>query len=250
MVLKDNRYIGGELELFQHAVGWKKYFSRMVRPYIRGRVLEVGAGIGGTTAALRTGRVDYWICLEPDETLAEELRRRIAGDSALSGCSVRTERIDQLPEEESFDTILYIDVLEHIEDDQGELEQAMSRLAPGGSLIVLSPAHQWLYSEFDREIGHFRRYTRRTLLRAAPRGAALSRSIYLDSVGMLASAANRLLLSQSLPNPRQVLFWDRVMVPASRLLDPLLRYTIGKSVIAVWTKPAGGSRPASGRAGA
>ena len=82
---------------------------------------------------------------------------------------------DILDRPQRFDAVLYIDVLEHIEDDRGELERATRLLREGGYLIVLSPAHQWLFSPFDEAIGHFRRYDRRSLGALQPAGTALRR---------------------------------------------------------------------------
>ena len=140
-----------------------------------------------------------------------------------------------------FDSILYIDVLEHIELDAAELTQATQHLKPLGHLIVLSPAHQWLYSPFDARIGHFRRYNRRSLTRITPSAARLVLVRYLDSVGLCASVANRVILRQSLPTPAQVLFWDRRMITVSRVLDPLLNYLVGKSILAVWRRKEEGT---------
>ena len=139
----------------------------------------------------------------------------------------------------TFDSILYIDVLEHIEDDRGELSRAAALLRPRGFLVVLSPAHPRLFSEFDAAIGHHRRYTRSTLAAAAPEGLELVRLVYLDSVGLLASLGNRLLLRESMPTPRQIALWDRVMVRLSTRLDPILRHRLGKSVLGVWRRPPG-----------
>jgi len=136
-----------------------------------------------------------------------------------------------------FDTILYIDVVEHIEKDREELKRAASHLRPGGHLIVLSPAHQRLFSPFDAAIGHFRRYNRAMLRAISPAGLLLERMRYLDSAGMILSAANMLLLRQSMPTAAQLRFWDLCIVPISRVLDKLLLYSIGKTVIAVWRRP-------------
>src|SRR5262249_19659327 len=135
-----------------------------------------------------------------------------------------------------FDAILYIDVLEHIEDDRGELARAAERLNAGGALIVLSPAHPFLYTPFDAEIGHFRRYTRASLRAAAPDSLRIGKLKYLDSAGMLASAGNRVLLKASMPTEKQILTWDRMLVPVSRVIDPLLMGRVGKSVLGIWTK--------------
>jgi hypothetical protein len=135
-----------------------------------------------------------------------------------------------------FDTILYIDVLEHIEDDRGEMSRAAELLAPRGTLIVLSPAFQLLFSEFDRSVGHYRRYTRASLAAVMPASLRQLRLRYIDSVGFMASLANRALLRQELPSRRQIALWDRVMIPASRVLDPLLAHSFGRSVLAVYER--------------
>src|SRR5262249_14397558 len=96
---------------------------------------------------------------------------------------------------------------EHIADDRSELAAAAAHLKPGGKLIVLGPAHPWLYSPFDKALGHYRRYTRRMLAAAVPADLQRVELIYLDSVGLLASTGNRLLLRRSLPSPRQIRIW-------------------------------------------
>ncbi len=230
-------YVGGELELFAQADRWKRYWISRLRPYIRGSALEVGAGIGANTRLLRADREQRWVCLEPDSRLAESLRDTVLPEMAGQEIEVRTGTIESLEEKETFDTILYIDVLEHIEDDRGEVCRAAEHLRRGGHLIVLSPAHAWLFSEFDRSIGHYRRYSGEGLAALTPAGLRLAKCFYLDAVGLFASAANRLFLKQSLPNTGQLRLWDNVMVPCSRLIDPIMRYRFGKSVVCIWERP-------------
>ena len=117
-----------------------------------------------------------------------------------------------------------------------ELNSLMSVSLRPRRIVVLSPAYQFLYSEFDRAIGHFRRYTAGQLQAITPPGAKVDASFYLDSVGMMASAANKLLLKQKMPGRGQVLTWDRLMVPLSRFIDPLVGRSFGRSVIVVWVK--------------
>jgi SAM-dependent methyltransferase len=231
----DYQYVGGELELFSHAGHWKGYLRDQLRPYLRGDVLEVGAGIGGTTRALYPGNAASWTCLEPDSALLAELESSL--DSLPAGAArlaAACGTLDDLPAEARFDAILYVDVLEHIEDDAAEVRRACGWLKPGGCLVVLAPAHQWLYSEFDRAIGHYRRYDRAMMRRLSPPGAALVRLRYLDSVGLWASLGNRLLLRSQMPTAGQIKFWDGVLVPCSRPLDPLCGFRVGKSLLAVW----------------
>jgi hypothetical protein len=188
-------YPGNELELFAAARHWKGYLAALLRPHLGGTVLEVGAGLGATTAALCDGSQRQWICLEPDPAMARQLTDAVAA---------------------------------------GRLPACCRGLAPGGRLIVVAPAHRWLYSAFDAAIGHHRRYTRHSLARVVPPELERVTVRYLDSVGLLASAANRLLLRRSLPTQPQIAVWDRLMVPLSRRLDPLIAFALGKSVLGIW----------------
>lgn len=230
-------YVGDELDLFEHATNWKAYWGSRVRPYLGPRVLEVGAGHGGTTRALATGEHDVWDLVEPDPQLAARARG-LAERGTLPGyCNVIVGTIEDVPAEPAYDAVLYIDVLEHLADDAAELKRAAARLRPGGHVIGISPAHQWLFTPFDQAIGHERRYSLRTWKALTP--ASGLRPIvmdYLDSVGLLASLANKLLLNQSMPTAKQIKVWDKLMVPASRVLDPALRRRAGKSVVGVWRR--------------
>ena len=144
--------------------------------------------------------------------------------------------LEDLDPQLRFDSVLYVDVLEHVENDAREIARASQRLAPSGRLIVLAPAHQWLYSPFDAAIGHHRRYSKRSLLALMPPHLRGVRLVYLDAVGLLASVANRWALRQAEPTRDQILFWDRVLVRLSRRLDPLIGYRAGKSILGVWQR--------------
>jgi SAM-dependent methyltransferase len=228
-------YVGSELSLFSSAVNWKSYFAGLLRHYISGRVLEAGAGIGATTCALWSESVSSWTCLEPDERLVIRLVNATRGLEPPVVPLIGT--LESLRHDLKFDTILYIDVLEHIEDDAGELLRASRHLAPGGFLIVLSPAFQWLYSEFDQALGHFRRYSSRTLSAAFPSHLRKISVVYADPVGALLSLGNRVALRRSAPSARQIALWDRVIIPISRAIDRPFRHWFGRSVIAIYSNP-------------
>jgi SAM-dependent methyltransferase len=226
-------YIGSELDVFAHAANWKRYVLSHMRPYISGSVLEVGAGIGSNTMLYFDGSQDEWVCLEPDPSLAE----RIPSTGKFKECEVFVGTVKDLPASRTFDSIIYLDVLEHIEDDRAEMELAADRLNPGGYLAVLSPAHQWLYTPFDEAIGHYRRYNRSRILSAAPPSLSLEKLIYLDSAGLSASFANRIFLRSPTPTVSQIKIWDRLLVPISRTVDAAFCYRLGKSILGVWRKP-------------
>ena len=229
-------YSGNELNLFSSAKNWKSYWAHEIQPFLGESVLEIGAGIGSTVRTLEYKKYKTWVCLEPDEKLFSVIQRemkygRLPGNlKAIQGTSSILNYRDK------FDTILYIDVLEHIKDDKNELKQIQKKLSRGGKIIILSPAHNFLYSKFDEEIGHFRRYNKAMLRSVVPEGLQIKKICYLDSVGLLANLANKLLLRTKIPTYSQIQFWDKFMVPISRLIDSLIGYNFGKSIFCVLKK--------------
>lgn len=225
------RYQGDELELFAHATNWKTYWASQIAPFVKGDVLEVGAGVGANTRLLSSVSCGRYVCLEPDAELVQRLKAKLESVlpiNAFHGV------VASLSPKERFDTAIYIDVLEHIEDDVAELAGVVKHIKPGGHIVVLSPAYQFLYSPFDKVLGHHRRYNRSTLLRCSPPGSSVVRVSYLDSLGGFVSLANRVLLRQRYPTLSQVLFWDGRIVPVSRRIDRLTGFRVGKSILGIW----------------
>lgn len=233
--MSDCNYVGSELELFAAVRNWKTYWSRQIRPFIHGDVIEVGAGIGSNTPFLDPGGEHRWVCLEPDPLLLAQLTKTLnetTGHQYETVCGT----LQTFDGSQRFDTIIYIDVLEHIANDREELNIAADRLRPGGRIIVLAPAHQWLFSPFDAAIGHFRRYNRSMLRSISPAGLTVEQLIYLDSAGLTASAANLLFFRQSMPTKAQLRFWDHWIIPVSQVVDKLLLHSVGKSIVAIWRR--------------
>jgi len=229
-------YKGSELELFEKAENWKAYYGNLIKDYLGQEVLEVGAGIGATARMLCSGKQTRWLCLEPDPAMADRLKSLIDTHKLPSSSQVKLGLVADLQPQEMFDSIIYIDVLEHIEDDREELKTSCAHLNPGGFLVVLSPAHQSLYTPFDEAIGHHRRYNKQSLSAVVPESLESIELKYLDSVGAIASLGNRFVLKSDIPSARQLAVWDKLMIPLSRVVDPLLGYRAGKSIIGVWRK--------------
>ena len=229
-------YVGTELEMFAQASNWKRYLWLRMRRFLGPDVLEIGAGLGGTTQALLRQEHRRWVCAEPDPKLAAQLQEKIDKGQLPACCELHIGTLADIPAHDAFDAILYVDVLEHIEDDLGEVKRAAERLKTDGRLIVLAPAHQWLFTPFDEEVGHFRRYNRHMLRSLTPEPLQLERCEYLDSCGLLASLGNRLILNSKMPSLQQILFWDRTLVRMSRCVDPVIFRLAGKSILAVFVR--------------
>ncbi|MGB3403680.1 MAG: class I SAM-dependent methyltransferase [Microcoleaceae cyanobacterium] len=230
-------YIGTELELFAQANHWKSYIVSLLNQYIQGDVLEVGAGIGSHTKLLTNTQYHHWLCLEPDLKLFQTLEKVIINNQIIN-CTAKAGTIEDIQTQTSFDTIIYLDVLEHIEADKKEVLNAAKHLKNNGSLIVLAPAHQYLFTPFDTAIGHYRRYNKQMLKAILPEDIEVIKLVYLDCVGLLASLANKLLLQQSQPTLKQIQLWDQLMVPLSIKLDPMIRNKLGKSILLIGKKRA------------
>jgi len=229
-------YQGSELVLFKNANNWKKYFAKILAPYFGQTVLEVGAGIGSTTRMLCDGSQKLWLCLEPDHKLSITIKMACHDNILPSCCDIITGNSNCLSLCATFDTIVYIDVLEHILDDSDELNRIAGHLNKSGHLVILSPAFNFLFSLFDTSIGHFRRYNRDDLLKLTPSTLKVVKVFYLDSLGFFMSLINKFLLQSSMPTQKQIDIWDGIIIPISKIIDPCICYSIGRSIVGIWSK--------------
>lgn len=227
-------YLGNELDLFACANRWKSYWSSRFNDFMGESVLEVGAGIGTNTIMLCKGNFRQWICIEPDSKLAQKLSLNIKSHACRSTCKVINGTLHDISANVFFDTILYIDVLEHIEDDKAEIAIASKHLNKNGKIIILAPAHSWLFSRFDKNIGHYRRYNKHSLNTLAPKNLKLLKMEYLDSIGLILSLFNRILLKNPTPSINQIRTWDTFIIPLSLFFDKVFNYNIGKSILGIW----------------
>jgi 2-polyprenyl-3-methyl-5-hydroxy-6-metoxy-1,4-benzoquinol methylase len=224
-------------------LGTAKHFFDWVlgefHPYLQGRILEVGAGLGTITRKLLDGYPDIGIvCLEPAENLFEELSsyaalapRVVAHRQTLAGY--------EPGQGERFDAVLYLNVLEHIADDAAELRLAAAALRPGGVVLVFGPALEWLYSELDYRAGHYRRYSLRRLRElAGAAGLEVVSARYFDVLGVLPYLIVYRLLRHDDITGSTMWAYDRVAVPLSRWVQQKLpQPPVGKNVVLVARKP-------------
>lgn len=234
--MEGSKYIGDELTIFKDAINWKKYWYDSIKPFIKGDLLEVGAGIGVNTNLIlqNNSNVKSILAIEPDELLANQIIENVK--VSASKVKVVTGFVKDLKASQKFDTIIYIDVIEHIEYDSAELNKAKLHLKDGGHLIILVPAYNFLFSPFDRAVGHYRRYNKKMLVNVVPDDLNKVKLFYLDSLGVCVSLVNKLILKQPYPSKSQILKWDKLIVPASKIFDKFLLNSTGKSLIGIWEK--------------
>jgi 2-polyprenyl-3-methyl-5-hydroxy-6-metoxy-1,4-benzoquinol methylase len=204
--------------------------------HLLGHVLEVGAGFGTITRKLHDRYPDVRIAaVEPADNMVAELE-------AFAALSDRVEThhgtLSDLTGSDLFDAVLYLNVLEHIEDDHAELLLAAQRLRRGGALLVFGPAHEWLYSELDYKAGHYRRYTTAHLRRIVEASGLEVQSVrYFDVLGVPPYWLVYRLLGHTDITGGSLWGYDRVVVPLSRLIQQLVPDPpMGKNVIMVARK--------------
>ena len=194
--------------------------NRIAAANIKGRVVDVGAGIGLYASAwrMRTGRAP--LCLEIEPYFIESLKRE-----GFDVCMA----LEDLPA--GLDAAYSINVLEHIEDPVTFLKRLRAKLKNGSSLYLYVPAFSSLYSEWDQRVGHFRRYELSLLVEhVSAAGFEIEDQGYADSLGFIATwLLKKVGKTGGAVNPNSVKFYDRVIFPISRLLDNLVGRWFGKN---------------------
>lgn len=215
------------------------YRAAIVREFhdaLRGKVLEVGAGIGQMTESLLNApSVDEIVALEPDRTFEAAFRKHLPNTRLLQGS------LEDLQENETFDTGVMVNVLEHIEDDVGALRCLRKHLAgPQSSVCLLVPARPELFAKIDSQFGHFRRYTSESLRGCLQQaGFHVGRLHYFNVIGYFLWYLNFTLRGATSFNPSLVGFFDRYVFRLGNLVETTVcRPCIGQSLIAIATPMA------------
>lgn len=217
-------YLGNELDNFADVSNWKRYWSSFFSEIDgRGKIcIEIGSGIG-SNAPFISPHFRSYEGYEPDPKLVQKSLNQnfyfFQGDiksieQKVDGC------------------ICYIDVFEHIERDDVELVSAANHLQSGSYLFILVPAHNFLFSDFDRAIGHYRRYSKKTIQKILPTSLTVRKMCYLDSIGFFALLLGNALRRKQYPTSLQIKIWDR-LVPISEILDKVTRHHLGKSLLVI-----------------
>ena len=212
---------------------YRAFQLELIRPHLGRSVLEVGAGLGEFAAQL-TG-LDRHVVTDLDPHAVEALANRFADRP-----EVRARVLDLAAEDPALDlggpvdSVLAINVLEHIEDDRGTLRALSGLVRPGGTVVMWVPGYMQLYGDFDRAVGHVRRYTPRTL--TASFVAAGLDPVEVRPVNLLGGMAWWATVRRAgvgTPNPRLVAVYDKLVVPMTRTLERRIVPPFGQSVLGV-----------------
>lgn len=218
-------YEGTEvLENLTEAVNYNHALRDLViRESQKGETLDFGAGIGTFSDLLKDEL--YPKCLEIDQDQAKLLTQK--GFHVVQGL-----------QDQSWDFIYSLNVMEHIEDDKKIASELISSLNPGGKLLIFVPAFNLLFSDLDKKVGHFRRYKREDLKSLfSQKGLKIQKLKYFDTIGFFFALLFKILnLKTDQINIRNVIIFDRIFFPLNKILDPLFSRILGKNVYVVVEK--------------
>ena len=232
----DNYNAQRELELLSNTPTSTRLILKQFDHLLGKNILEIGAGLGQISSMLvQSGR--SVTSLEPDPKLCKQLMAstQSLGVRSFPSTLEQALSLNQISKDEKFDSVVIVNVLEHIENDIQELQIAKDVLNPDGKIIIFVPAMPSLYGSMDAISGHFRRY-RRTELEAVVRAAGLeTKSIhYFDPIGVLPYWLSYRVLKRQTLGTSSVALYDKVIIPMSIFLSRLVRSRgLGKNLIMI-----------------
>ncbi len=230
----------GEGQLENHLGGdearnYRKYEYDMVAPHVGRSLLEVGSGLGHFSEQF-AGRLDYLVVSDNDPYCVEQLTKRYAGNPDVEVLDLALP--SDIKIRRKVDTVVMMNVLEHIKDDVQALKDLAAVVEPGGRIVIWVPGYMQLYGDFDRKVGHVTRYTPKTLA-ATVTGAGLAIET-LKPINFLGGIAWWVAVRRGgagYPDPKLVKIYDRTVVPLTRLIERFVRPPFGQTVFCVARVP-------------
>lgn len=222
-----------ELAIMASAKNYRHWIFSKLSPYLGDRVLEIGAGIGNFTELLLDR--EQVIAVDHDDQCIGYLKERFAARRNVASIQtdIAEERSSSLADY-SPDTILCINVLEHIRNDADALERMFRILKPGGRLVLLVPAFPCAYGTIDQLVGHYRRYLKKDLKGLlAQAGFTVGKAFYMNSLALPGWFLNNRVLKIRKHEQSQVLFYDTVVIPLLRRIEGFYAPPFGLSVVAI-----------------
>ncbi|RJQ33533.1 MAG: methyltransferase domain-containing protein [Actinobacteria bacterium] len=234
----SENYTLSDLEVMSTAKNYIDWQYSVIKPYIGHNILEVGAGIGNFTDILSNNDSKV-TCVELDEDCARELQSRYSDNTNINViCSdILSDSLGQVLDGKRFDSIVCLNVLEHIENDLKAIDIFYEKLEDNGKMIVLVPSHKWLYGSIDSALGHFRRYSKKELIsKLIDRGFSIHRIKYFNIVGMAGWFWNNRIIKRKVESYGQVKLYDKAIVPIQRRFESIFPFITGLSLVCIAKK--------------
>lgn len=222
------------LELMAAAPRYNRWMFERLRRWVGHRVLEVGAGIGNMSTFLVDR--ERLVLTDTEPYYLARLRDRFGDRPNVRVVELRLPAFDPHLVAESIDSVVCLNVLEHVEDDAASLAAMRQLIAPGGRLVLLVPALPALYGAIDRALGHFRRYAATEVVdKLTEAGYRVPHLEYFNLGGVPGWWLASRVLRRPVISPG-ALRWYEALVPLFRL-ERWLPWRVGQSLIAIGEVP-------------
>lgn len=217
--------------LAESAPNYLGWIADMIEPYLGRKVLDLGAGIGAVTGRYAVGR--EVVACDRSDTCVAALHRRFKDTPNVTVIQGDLTELSDM--EERFESVVMLNVLEHIEDDVGVLLSLRALLQPGGRIIIYVPALNMLYGKMDRKLGHYRRYSKRGVRKiAADAGLEIATLRYVNALAIPGWLAFSRSNTDRTYGP-SLSVWDRSGVPLTRAIEERVPVPVGLNLLAVFT---------------
>lgn len=209
-----------------------------MKKYLGEKVLEVGAGAGTFSRILIDSGVKELLSLEPSKEMYPYLKDFSKTASIpMETSNSYLEDVKAQIKKGKFNSAVYINVFEHIEDDRAELAHLYEILPKGAHICIFVPANPFLMSKFDKSIGHYRRYTKKELeQKVKEAGFTIELSRKFDFIGVVPWFINFTLLGSMKMQPGAAKTYDKFVVPVARKIESVSQPFFGKNVLLVAKK--------------
>jgi len=219
------------LERFDKANFWIIYFVFIIKKFLKDNILEVGAGCGSFTKGYMKNFQSITLS-DMDDNSYNLLKKNFINEKKINVIKSHVKDIN-----DKFNTLLYFNVLEHVKEDKLEIKYALERLNLGGHLIILVPAHQKIYSNLDRAVGHYKRYDINFFKENKFENSEIIKLHYLDFFGYSLYHLNKIFFKkETFPSVLKIFIWDKVFTPITTIVDFLTGYKFGKNILCIYKK--------------
>jgi SAM-dependent methyltransferase len=226
-----DKYGISTLEAISQAHAFNEWMYDTIAPFCSGKIIELGSGIGNISTFFIRDKKDIVL-----SDLRDNYRQYLMDKFHLPEPNVRSVDMvhDNFEKEYAdllgqFDTVFALNVVEHIEDHHLAMRNAAKLLKKNGNLIILVPAYQWLCNAFDRELGHYRRFTKKTLSLFIPNNVELVKMRYFNFAGIPGWFVSGSILKKKEISPNAMRLFNRAL-PIVKLTDLILFKKVGLSV--------------------
>ncbi|MCM8787489.1 MAG: glycosyltransferase [Candidatus Omnitrophica bacterium] len=210
-----------------------RWIFKKTKPFLGKKILELGCGIG-TFSRFLISKDTFVVLTDINKRYTDYLKKVFIGNPFVEIKNIDILEIDKFWQD-NFDTVICLNVVEHIQDDIALFKKINKVLNKSGKIICLAPAHKILFSNFDKNLGHFRRYTKKELIEKLENcGFKIKKIEFINSLGAILWFINFKLLKAKKIN-FAARFFDFI-VPLISFLEKRIKFCFGLSLFCVATK--------------